>query len=128
MATVLVVDDHPDIRQLIRMTLELGDHKIVEAINGRVAVAAAAQIKPDVILMDVTMPGMGGLEACRELRANHDLADTRVIMLSALGSDADRAAGLAAGADAYLVKPFSPVTLIGWWAKKGCGNERHLHQ
>lgn len=113
MATILVVDDHPDIRQLIRMTLEMERHKIVEAVNGRVAVAAAAQIKPDVILMDVMMPGMDGLQACREIRTNPALAKTRVIMLSALGSDMDRAEGLAAGADDYLVKPFSPITLIG---------------
>jgi two-component system phosphate regulon response regulator PhoB len=119
MATILVVDDHPDIRQLIRMTLEIERHKIVEAVNGRVAVAAAAQIKPDVILLDVMMPGMGGLQACREIRTNPTLAQTRVIMLSALGSETDRAAGMAAGADAYLVKPFSPITLIGLVSSDG---------
>ena len=114
MKKILIVDDHADIRRLIRMTLEFEDYEISEAHDGETALCMAGRMQPDLVLLDVMMPGPGhGLEVCRRLRADfpgeHPL---RVIMLSARGQAVDREAGLAAGADTYLVKPFSPLQLI----------------
>lgn len=114
MKKILIVDDHGDIRRLIRMTLEFEDYDIREAQNGEVALAMAREQKPDLVLLDVMMPGgLSGLDVCRRL---HDEVDEawvpRIIMLSARGQAGDREAGLKAGADIYLVKPFSPLQLI----------------
>ncbi|MBI5268224.1 MAG: response regulator [Burkholderiales bacterium] len=112
MSKVLIIDDHPDIRRLVRLTLEFEQHQIMEAVDGRIGLEAARQWKPDIVLLDVMMPGMDGLETCRQLRADPSLAGTRVVLLTARGGSADRSAGLAAGADEYVVKPFSPLTLL----------------
>ncbi len=112
MTKVLIVEDHADIRRLIRMTLEFEDYEIFEAHNGANGLAAAARLLPDVVLLDVMMPGeLDGLDACRMLRLTPGLADVRVVILSASGRAADVQKGMAAGADAYLVKPFSPLEL-----------------
>lgn len=111
--TSLVVDDHADIRKLIRMTLEFEDQTIHEAASAPDAVDAAQRLKPDIVLLDVMMPGAyDGLEACRRLRADPACSHTRIILLSARGQRADIEAGMAAGADAYLLKPFSPLALL----------------
>jgi DNA-binding response OmpR family regulator len=114
MKKILVVDDHADIRKLIRMTLEFEDYDICEAADGEGALRAAREFEPDLVLLDVMMPGaIDGLEVCRRLRANANAGEgTRVIMLSARGQAGDREAGLQAGAEVYLVKPFSPLQLI----------------
>ena len=111
--TVLIVDDHADIRRLIRMTLEFEDFDILEAADGAAALRMTETIWPDVVLLDVMMPGeIDGLEVCRRMKANPALAGVKMIMLSARGQARDREAGLQAGADAYMVKPFSPLQLI----------------
>lgn len=120
MKKILIVDDHADIRRLIRLTLEFEDYDIREAANGETALAMAAEIRPDLVLLDVMMPGhLNGLEVCRQLRVQGG-EGPRIIMLSARGQASDREAGLLAGADTYLVKPFSPLQLIdciaGLWA------------
>ncbi|MDE1947224.1 MAG: response regulator [Burkholderiales bacterium] len=113
MKKVLIVEDHADIRRLIRMTLELDDHEIHEAADAAAGLEAARRLLPDVVLLDVMLPGgMDGLAVCRALRADPALRRTAIVMLSALGSGSDRENGLEAGADAYLVKPFSPLNLI----------------
>ncbi len=113
MKKILIVDDHADIRKLIRMTLEFEEYEIHEAADGESAVEMAQAIDPDLVLLDVMMPGaFDGLEACRRIRALPALADVHVMLLSARGQARDREAGLQAGADAYLVKPFSPLQLI----------------
>ncbi len=120
MKKILIVEDHADIRRLIRLTLEFEDCEIHEAPNAAAGLEAARRLRPDLVLMDVMMPGaLGGLDLCRALRADPALADTPVVMLSARGSSADREAGLAAGADAYLVKPFSPMQLLDLVGKLG---------
>lgn len=121
MKKILIVDDHADIRRLIRMTLEFEDYDIREAPHGEAALDMARELAPDLVLLDVMMPGaINGLEVCRQLRAGAAGKGPRVIMLSARGQAADREAGLQAGADTYLVKPFSPLQLIdciaGLWA------------
>jgi len=109
----LVVEDQADIRKLIRMTLEFEDYEIHEVADAPTAVILAGALQPDLILLDVMMPGeFDGLEACRRLRADARFAKTRIILLSARGQSADIQAGLAAGADAYVLKPFSPLKLL----------------
>jgi len=113
MKKILIVDDHADIRRLIRMTLEFEDYEIHEAANGDAAMEQARKLLPDFVLMDVMMPGgIDGLEACRQMRADPTLRKTHVILLSARGQARDKEAGLKAGAHDYLVKPFSPLQLI----------------
>lgn len=111
--TILIVDDHADIRRLVRMTLEFEEYEIFEAANGEEALAFLATRRADVVLLDVMMPGaVNGLGVCRHIRAQPALVGVRVLLLSARGQACDREAGLQAGADAYLVKPFSPLQLI----------------
>jgi CheY-like chemotaxis protein len=113
MTRVLIVDDQPDIRRLIRMTLEDEPFELQEAADGEQALAAVAAWRPDLILLDVMMPGrFDGLQVCASVRANPGSADTRVVLLSARADGQDRDAGHAAGADEYLTKPFSPLQLL----------------
>ncbi len=111
--TCLIVEDHADLRSLIRMTLEYSDCDLHEAADAASALAAAQALRPDLFLLDVMMPGdCDGLEVCRRLRADPLHSKARIIMLSARGQADDIKAGLAAGAHAYLVKPFSPRQLL----------------
>ena len=111
MKKILIVEDHADIRRLIRMTLEFDDYEILEAENGDVGLAMATEHQPDLVLLDVMMPGsLNGLDVCRRLKSwPHP---PRVLLLTARGRSEDLDAGLQAGAEAYLVKPFSPLQLI----------------
>jgi DNA-binding response OmpR family regulator len=109
----LVVEDQADIRKLIRMTLEFESYEIHEVADAPTALVVAATLRPELVLLDVMMPGeFDGLEACRRMRADARFARTRIILLSARGQSADIEAGLAAGADAYVLKPFSPLKLL----------------
>ena len=113
MQNILIVEDHADIRRLIRMTLEFEAFDIHEAADAQTGWDMARALRPDVLLLDVMMPGpINGLDLCRAVKADPALAGVPVVMLSARGSSTDREAGIAAGADAYLVKPFSPMQLL----------------
>ena len=112
MTTILVVDDEAPIVDLVRCTLEDADVRVVEASDGAAALDLARRIKPDLVLLDVHMPRLDGLEVCRQLRREPDFARTPIIMLTAAGQEADRSSGLSAGADEYLTKPFSPLALL----------------
>ena len=113
MKLVLIVEDRPDIRKLVRMTLEFESYEIHEASDGAMGLRMAVAIQPDLLLLDVMMPGeMDGLEVCRAVRANPALKKTRVVLLTARGQAHDLEAGARVGADGYLVKPFSPLQLI----------------
>jgi len=110
---ILLIEDIADIRRLIRMTIELDDIEIQEAADGPTGLAMAVASVPDVVILDVMMPGgMDGLEVCRRIKGEASLAATKVLMLSARGTSQDIELATAAGADAYLVKPFSPLQLI----------------
>jgi DNA-binding response OmpR family regulator len=113
MKKILIVEDHADIRRLIRMTLEFEDCEIHEAADAPAGWDLVRELRPDVVLLDIMMPGaLDGLDLCRAMKADAQLRQVPVIVLSARGSSADREAGLQAGADAYLVKPFSPMQLL----------------
>ncbi len=110
--TVLTIEDQPDIRRLIRMTLEFKGFEVLEASTGEAGLASAQSSRPDLVLLDVLMPGIGGLSAAERLRGDPALRHIPIVMLSALGSASDIDAGLETGASAYLTKPFSPVALL----------------
>ena len=113
MNRVLIVEDQADIRKLIRMTLEFEPYELAEAPDGATGLRLAGELLPALMLLDVMMPGeLDGLQVCRAVRADPRLRGMRVLLLSARGQARDREAGLQAGADAYLIKPFSPLQLI----------------
>lgn len=110
---ILIVEDQADIRRLIRWALEDSDYMLHEAASGELALQLLPVLVPDVVLLDVMMPGSAdGYEVCRQIRANPALAKTRVMMLTAQARTSDQEKAIAAGAHAFLAKPFSPSKLI----------------
>jgi len=110
---ILIVEDQEEIRELIRVTLEFGDYQIEEASNGGEGLARAQAWQPDLVLLDVMMPGgVDGLQVCQHMKSDAELKRCKVVMLTARGMSADRQAGMKAGADDYLIKPFSPMELL----------------
>jgi len=110
---ILITEDQADICKLIRMTLEFGDFEIHEAHDGETGLNMARAIQPSLMLLDVMMPGLlDGYQVCQRIKQDPNLAHIKIIMLTARGQASDIAMGEAAGADAYLVKPFSPLELI----------------
>ncbi|MFI6857883.1 response regulator transcription factor [Streptomyces sp. NPDC050416] len=107
MACVLVVDDEPDVRQLVAYKLRRCGHEVTAVTDGPAALRAVRELKVDVVLLDVVMPGMTGLDVLQELRADPATAKLAVILLTARSQESDVSAGLSAGADDYLPKPFS---------------------
>ena len=113
MKRVLIVEDQADIRKLIRMTLEFESYEIHEASDGAFGLRMAIAVLPDLVLLDVMMPGeMDGLQVCQAIKSNPALASVKGVLLTARGQSSDREAGKRAGADEYLVKPFSPLQLM----------------
>jgi two-component system, OmpR family, phosphate regulon response regulator PhoB len=113
MKKLLIVEDHADIRKLLRMTLEYDNFEVHEASNGDVGLAMARDIAPDIVLLDLMMPGhLNGLDVCRHIKADPNMQHTKVIMLTARGKASDQEAGTQAGADAYLMKPFSTLQVL----------------
>ncbi|MHB8513444.1 MAG: response regulator transcription factor [Actinomycetota bacterium] len=110
---MLVVDDDPLIREVVIAILDDGSSSIVEAASGIAALDQAAACAPDVIVLDMMMPGMSGLEVCRELRRNPAFDQTAVVMLTAVDSPTARDDSIACGADAFITKPFSALDLLG---------------
>lgn len=110
--TVLIADDDASLRMLVTTTLADDSLTLLEAQDGVQALALARREKPHLILLDVAMPGLTGVEVCEALKAEVATAAIPVIMLTAHGQEADRQRGLAAGAKAYLTKPFSPLQLL----------------
>src|ERR1051326_3164635 len=108
--TVLIADDDPRLRDLLKWTLELGDFHVVAAADGPSALAAARELKPDLYLLDVDMPGMSGIEVCRQLRAEQVISP--IVMLTGMSSEEAKVAGLEAGADDYQTKPFARRELL----------------
>lgn len=112
MATVLVVDDDPDVRQLVEMKLRLDGIETLSAANGKEALDVLAESAVDLVVLDLMMPVMDGIETCKHIRANDEFAALPIIMLTAKAQAADIQAGFATGATDYVVKPFSPRELL----------------
>lgn len=112
MAKVLIAEDDAGIRSLIRLTLDTGGFQIFEVEDGASAVEVASAERPELIFLDWGMPVRSGIEVCRELRARGAGPETKIVMLTARSQEADRRAGLDAGADDYMTKPFSPLELL----------------
>jgi two-component system KDP operon response regulator KdpE len=108
-AKILVVDDEPQIRRIMRTTLTAQGYEVHDARTGEEAIEAARTTRFDLILLDVNMPGMGGLEACRTIRAASEAA---IIMLTVRSAEEDKVAALDAGADDYVTKPFGMPELL----------------
>jgi len=109
---ILIADDERALRLLIAGTLEVGDYNIQEADNGIQALDLVKRERPDLIILDVMMPGMTGYEVCKRIKTNPDIADTKVLILTAKGQQSDEEAAWEALADFYLAKPFSPMELL----------------
>jgi DNA-binding response OmpR family regulator len=109
---ILVCDNEEVLRELVRATFNSGDYELVEARDGDEGLEVARRERPDVILLDMMMPGRTGLEVARELRDEDEFAETPIVMLTARTQAADRDAAVHAGATRFLAKPFSPLELI----------------
>ena len=109
---ILIVDDEPDIIEILKYNLEKEGYDVKSANNGKKAVEKAKKYIPDIIILDVMMPEMDGIEACQELKKISKLSNTRIIFLSARGEDFTQIAAFDAGADDYVTKPVKPKILI----------------
>jgi two-component system, OmpR family, alkaline phosphatase synthesis response regulator PhoP len=111
-AKVLIADDHANMRQLVRLTLETGHFEIFEAPDGDAALELARREQPDLVFLDWTMPGLPGVEVCRALRDDPAHDGMRIVMLTARSQNEDRAVAHEMGVDDYITKPFSPIELL----------------
>lgn len=112
MQSMLIVDDQPDLRMLLRFTFIDSGFDVREAVDGEAALAACAAAMPDIVLLDVMMPGIDGYEVCRQLKADPLARNTIVILMTAGHQATERVRAQAAGADLYFAKPFSPNELL----------------
>ena len=110
--TILVIDDEQDIRFLVKYNLEKEGFSVFEAANGAEGIKKAKEVIPDIILLDIMMPEMDGIEACHQLRQIPELSETMICFLTARGEDYSQIAGFEAGADDYIVKPVKPKVLV----------------
>jgi len=112
MATIVIVDDDPSILELVKINLEMQSHTVISAPDGETGYALVQQHRPQLVILDVMMPGVDGYTVCQRIRKNQDIADTPVLMLTALGVVDDKIKGFDVGADDYLVKPFEIPELL----------------
>jgi len=110
--TILVVDDDPDIARFVEVNLRSAGYDVAVAGDGEEALEKAAEIRPDLVLLDVMMPRIDGFEVATRLRKNPQTANTSIIMLTAKALSADKVTGLQSGADDYIIKPFDPIELL----------------
>ena len=120
--SVLVVDDEPNIVQSLEFLMTAAGFEVRIAHDGDAALAAVAEQVPDLVLLDVMLPGRDGYEVCREIRANPDWQAVRIIMLTARGRQSERQRGIDLGADAYVTKPFSTRDLVEQVKQFASGN------
>ena len=112
MQKILVADDEKSLRMLISGTLEIGDFFVIEADNGLDAWKMVNEETPELVILDVMMPGMTGYQVCQLIKSDEKLHEVKVIILTAKGQQADKQAALEARADYYIAKPFSPAQLL----------------
>mgnify|MGYP001024855749 CR=1 FL=1 len=109
---ILVVDDEPDLVELVKDVLERNDYSVISAGNADLAIKKVRQSKPDLIILDLNLPGIGGIEVCRILKRDKKTSSIPIIMLTVKSTETDKIAGLEAGADDYMTKPFSTGELV----------------
>jgi len=109
---ILIVDDEPSIVAPLQFLMERNGYQVRVAISGEEALETIEKFRPDLVLLDVMLPGLSGFDVCRMIRENNDLAGTRIILVTALGRRVNVAKGMALGADDYIVKPFSNHELV----------------
>jgi two-component system, OmpR family, phosphate regulon response regulator PhoB len=108
---LLIVDDEDGVRALVRMTLDNGLYEIIEASEGLEALDLAREYHPDLVLLDVMLPDVSGMDVCRKIKDDPELSSTTVVMLTARAQTSDVGDAEEAGADGYFTKPFSPIAL-----------------
>ncbi len=123
MAKLLIVEDDTNIVELVKFNLEKDGHQVISASEGAAGLDLARQERPDLIILDIMMPGMDGLEVCRRMRVDDTLGGLPIIILSAKGELLDKVLGLELGADDYMTKPFSPRELAA--RVKVCLRRKH---
>lgn len=113
MKTILIVDDKAEVRELVEVTLRVGDYRILQAESGDQALEIARAERPELILLDVMMPGgIDGFEVCEQLKSDPATEGITIIMLTAKGQEVDKERGSQVKADGYYTKPFSPLELL----------------
>lgn len=112
MSNVLIVDDEPTIAELIEFNLHKAGYRVLKADNGHTALQLVRSDKPDLIILDLMIPGIDGMEVCRKLKGQQHTASIPIIMLTAKNEEVDKIVGLELGADDYMTKPFSPRELV----------------
>ncbi|MCA0329940.1 MAG: response regulator [Actinobacteria bacterium] len=117
MPRILIVDDELTVRMLLRDVLEIEGYEVVEAEDGPEALALMGQQRPDLVLLDIMMPGMSGIDVLAQVRSDVALHDLPVVLLTAAGDDDTTWAGWTTGASLYLNKPFDHVNLLEWVAR-----------
>ncbi|MDA3850059.1 MAG: response regulator [Spirochaetaceae bacterium] len=110
--TLLIIEDEADIRELIAFNLDLCGYEVLKSADGQEGLDLALGHKPDLILLDLMLPGMDGFEVCRQIRKHPEIAQCPIIMLTARSEDENMIKGLELGADDYITKPFSPQVLV----------------
>jgi len=111
MTSILVADDAPSVRKLFQMIFQPA-YRVIEAGDGAEALRLLLDTRPPVAILDISMPKLNGLELCRAIRQDPRVASTAIVVITANGGPADRAAALAAGADHFISKPFSPAVIL----------------
>lgn len=110
---ILIIEDQPDIRKLVKLTMDITHSEVYEASDAESGFAMVESIKPDIILLDIMMPGeINGLQLCVILKSDYRYNNIPIVLVTARGQMVDKQAGLEAGADEYIAKPFSPIKLI----------------
>jgi DNA-binding response OmpR family regulator len=110
--TILVVEDEDYLRGLIRLALERAGYRVLDVADGEAALDAVARQRPDLILLDIALPGIDGFAVCQRLKEDPATSGIRILMLTAMSEDADRQRGLGVRADGYVAKPFGPFALL----------------
>ena len=126
---ILVIDDEEDIRELIRYNLEKGGYRVLTAHSGEEGLSVVRKAMPDLVILDLMLPGIDGLQVCRELKSDTVLKAIPIVMVTASGEEPDVVTGLELGAEDYITKPFSPKVLLARirtvLRRKKAGEEDH---
>lgn len=109
---ILIVDDEPNIVIPIQFLMEQNGFTVSVAYNGKKAMEAVSEFQPDLIILDIMLPGMDGFEICQRIREKSDWSNIKIIIVTAMGREANMAKGIAMGADAYIIKPFSNAHIV----------------